>query len=523
MAKVLEKRLTRLLNSRQARFLRGGKKGIEKESLRVNLEGFITQTDHPRDLGSPLTHPHITTDYSEALLEFVTPPFESAADAQQFLHDIHHFTLNHMPDDEMLWNASMPCRVGGDESIRLAEYGRSHAGRMKYVYRMGLGYRYGRIMQTISGVHFNYSIPDRFWPIFQNLERNNDELQAFQSDSYLAMMRNVLRYGWLLFYLFGSSPAICKSFLVTDDHDFPEWDRHSLYEPYGTTLRMSNIGYKNELIDNLHISYNKLDEYIKGLLQATNTVHPAYAEIGVQVDGAYRQLNDHVLQIENEFYSPVRPKRPPKSGERPLRALQSRGIGYVELRAIDVNPYYPTGVSNDQLYFLEAFLVYCLLRKSHKIDLKLREEINHNELAVARWGRRPDLKLQHKGGERDMRNWAAKLLRQMEPICEILDGSDGTRPYTATLEKQKAAVQEPERTPSAQILAEMKAGELSYHQFAKGYSLQHEKHLRSEPLAAETKAYFTQLAAESHEKQAEIEEGDEGSFEEYLARYYAQQ
>lgn len=522
MANVLDKRLSRLLNAHQARFMRGGKKGIEKESLRVSSDGSISQTDHPYALGAPLTHPYITTDYSEALLEFVTPPFENVREAQQFLYNIHHFVLNHMEHDEMLWNSSMPCRVAGDESIRIAEYGSSNSGRFKVVYRKGLGYRYGRVMQTISGVHYNYSVPERFWPIFQNLEQDNGDLQTFISKSYLGMSRNVLRYSWLLYYLFGSSPAICKTFVGSKPHEFQEWDTHSLYEPFGTTLRMSNVGYKNEVIDNLHVSYNDLDSYIDDLYRATQTVYPPYSAFGVKVNGQYNQLNDHILQIENEFYSPVRPKRPPQKGERPLRALQTRGIGYVELRAIDINPYSPNGVSDDQMHFLEAFLLFCLLRKSPPITLEEREAINHNELLVARHGRKADLKLQHEGKERNLRQWASKLLQQMEGICEVLDGSREGQPFTSALNLQKEAVKDADRTPSARILADMGRKKISYHRFARELSQQHERWFRTEPLPFEQAAFFAKLAADSRREQAELEAAEQESFETYLERYFAQ-
>lgn len=523
MSKLLEKRLARLHNHRQARFLRGGLKGLEKESLRVSPSGIIAQTDHPHALGAPLTHPHITTDYSEALLEFVTPPFADVSAAITFLSDIHHFVLNHMEHDEMLWNASMPCVVRGDESIRIAKYGRTHAAKMKEVYRVGLGHRYGRVMQTIAGVHFNYSVPERFWPIYQHHEKHTGTTADFVSRSYFDMSRNALRFGWLLLYLFGSSPAICKSFLGGIPHGFEPFDEHTFYEPYATSLRMSDIGYQNDVPDALNVSFNRLDEYVAGLNQAIRTPHPAYSHIGVLVDGAYRQLNDHILQIENEFYRAIRPKQVGQ-GERPAVALAKYGVGYVELRAIDVNPYSPVGVTADQLYFFETFLLFCLLHKSPPLTAVSLAEIEANDRLVTRWGRKPGLELRWKGKPRPLQKWARKLLKQMRAIAEILDGHDENKPYTAALKAQETVLADPSLTPSAQILAEMRTNKEAFYHFAKRLSQRHEQAYRARPLPPALAQQFTQLATESHHKLAQLEAEQATSdqtFAQYLAQYFS--
>ena len=160
--RVFERRLSSLVNCGAPRILQGGRKGVEKESLRVLASGKLAHTSHPRALGSALTHEHITTDYSEALIELVTPAFTHSWELLQYLLDLHQFVYRHL-GEELLWATSMPCAIQQDEDIPLAQYGRSHIGRMKTVYRNGLGLRYGRMMQAISGVHFNYSFPLPFW------------------------------------------------------------------------------------------------------------------------------------------------------------------------------------------------------------------------------------------------------------------------------------------------------------------------------------------------------------------------
>ena len=174
--------------------LYGGLKGVEKESLRVDSDGFLSQTPHPEGLGSALTNRYITTDFSEALLEFVTPAFTTTWEALRCICDIHQFTYAHL-GDEMLWTSSMPCRIPADRGIPLARYGTSNVGRMKTIYRRGLGYRYGREMQLIAGVHFNYSLPADFWPVYRDVLGSELEVVDFRSEQYLGMIRNFRKLG----------------------------------------------------------------------------------------------------------------------------------------------------------------------------------------------------------------------------------------------------------------------------------------------------------------------------------------
>lgn len=517
-----QQRLNQLEREGLSRFLRGGYKGLEKESLRVSPNGFIAQTEHPQPLGAALTHPYITTDYAEALLEFVSPPYMDALEANQFLYQIHQFVFENLQHDEMLWATSMPCAVRGDESIHIARYGSSNAAQFKEVYRRGLGHRYGRIMQTIAGVHFNYSVPARFWPIYQFVEQNDERPSDFRTAVYMGLVRNVLRYDWLLFYLFGSSPAVCHTFLAGRDHPFERFDQYTLYKPYATTLRMSDIGYQNKLPPEFVVSLNSLTEYVAGLTYAIETPYPPYQEIGVQVEGEYRQLNDHFLQIENEYYSAMRPKQSVHAGERPALALQRRGVAYVELRAIDVNPFTPTGVSPDQLHFLEMFLLFCLLLPSPPLDTAERQRLRANETAVALDGRRPGKLLQAPEGERSLVAWGAELLEQMRPLAEMLDGcgkgEEGM--YTAVLSKLQERLADPEQTPSARILAEMRQEGESFHAFARRWSQQHEQTFRAAPLQGERRQFFQNLAAESHRAWEAQEAEPQQPFAQYLRDYF---
>jgi glutamate--cysteine ligase len=521
MYRMVDERLERL-----ARFdddcLSGGGRGVEKESLRVAPNGRIATTPHPRALGAALTHPWITTDYSEALLEFVTPPHSSCWETLQFLCDIHQFVYPRLPDDEMLWATSMPCAVGGDASVPVADYGSSNVGRMKHIYRLGLGYRYGRVMQTIAGVHFNYSLPDRFWSAFREIEGWRGGEREFRDRMYFGLLRNYRRFGWIVLYLFGASPAVCKSFLGGRDPGLPDFDAGTIYGPHATSLRMSDLGYRNTSQASIHLSMNALDEYVAGLEQAIRSPWPPYEKIGVAPNGDWRQLSTSALQIENEYYGFIRPKQPILSGERPTVALRRAGVAYMEVRALDVSPYDPAGVSQNEFRFLEAFLVFCMLHDSPLMEDGEIERLDDNHARVAVAGRRPDLSLVISGAEKPLAEWGHEICRQLAPICRLLDRDDPARSYSAALELQAAKIADPGLTPSARILAEMRQEGESFFHFARRMSQQHREYFAAlPPMSTARLAEFEAEAERSLRAQQQLEAADAEPFEAYLERYFA--
>jgi len=501
--------------------LRGGRKGVEKESLRVSPAGEIVQTRHPWALGAPLTNEHITTDFSESLIELVTPPFLESWELLQYLCDIHQFVYRHL-QDELLWATSMPCAIDGDASIPLAQFGSSNVGRMKTIYRHGLGVRYGRMMQAISGVHFNYSFPADLWEVLAHLNESSLPRQQFISEQYFAVLRNYRRFGWLVLYLFGTSPAVSRSFFGGRESDLQPFDRDTLYEPCGTSLRMSDIGYRNKNQATVSVSVNGLEDYIKDLSRATGTLYPPYEKIGVKVDGEYQQLNANILQIENEYYSYIRPKRVARTGERPTKALLRGGVEYVEVRALDVSAFDPVGVNQNKLRFLEAFLALCLLRESDPIGRSEQEALDANHLKVARRGREPGLTLNREGRSFPMAQWAHELLDAMEGLCEMLDHGEPARPYAAALEQQRAKLDDVARTPSARLIHEMRQTGETFFELAQRMSKVHKDYfLGLYPPNERRLAEFAAAAQESHEAQARIEAAEKMDFDAYLADYLA--
>ena len=498
----------------------GGRKGIEKESLRITPNGHLSQKGHPAKLGSALTNRYITTDFSEALLEFVTPAYRTTWEALRAICDIHQFTYENL-DEELLWVASMPCRIPDDVDIPLARYGNSNVGQMKTIYRRGLGYRYGRQMQTIAGVHFNYSLPEEFWAPYAQLLGDESGKQDFQSEQYLALTRNSRRFGWLLLYLFGASPALCKSFAGNDHTRMSSFNDDTWYEPFGTSLRMSDLGYNNQTQSRLNIRLNNIDEYIDDLSAAILTPEKAYEEIGVKVDGSYRQLNANVLQIENEYYSPVRPKRVARSGERPTAALQRGGIEYVEIRSLDINVFDPCGINQNTMRFVEAFLVYCLLESSAPFDDAGLDEVKSNQLETARRGRDPQLKLQRDGAAISLADWAKQILDGVQGVAERIDQAEGGDSYLGAANAARELIAEPDATPSARVLEELRTGKCSFFDFALSASRGHRDYFAS--ITALSESRRKELASEAREsisRQSDIEASDEINLDEYLARYF---
>src|SRR5262245_56441507 len=406
--------------------LRGIRRGIEKESLRVRADGVLAMTPHPAALGAALTHPHITTDFSESQLELITAPHERVEDCLEQLTEIHKVVLRAI-DGELMWAGSMPCNLPGDEAIPIGRYGSSNVGRAKSVYRMGLSHRYGRRMQTISGIHYNLSVP------------------GATSEQYFALIRNFRRRSWLLLYLFGASPAVCSSFVAGRKHELQELAPGTMYAPHGTSLRMGRLGYQSEAQASLAVSYNSLKSYTASLFDALTKPYPAYEKIGILGGGEYLQLNTTLLQIENEFYGTIRPKRRIKRGERPLHALRERGVEYVEVRLMDLDPFLAVGIGEPTMRFLDCFLLSCLLDESPPDTPAEIVAVGRNQQKVATRGREPGLVLE---GNRPLAAWGKELVAKCQAVAATID-----RDHEEACAHALRMLEHPEELPSARVLS----------------------------------------------------------------------
>lgn len=493
-------------------------KGVEKEGLRVDRNGFIAQTPHPEALGSALTHPSITTDYSESLLELITPVCSSTSEVLESLRNTHRFVQQNL-GDEVFWPASMPCELNGDASIPIAEYGSSNTGRLKHVYRQGLAVRYGRMMQSIAGTHYNLSLPDSFLEKWQRVLGDQQSMKEFKSDQYFWLIRNFRRRSWLLMLLFGASPALDASFVDGVRHDLGRFDDGSWFGEHATSLRMGDLGYHNNAQSSLNICFNKLSTYTQTLDRAIHTNWPAYEAMGTQRDGEFIQINTSVLQIENEYYSAVRPKRTARSGEKPIQALESRGVEYIEVRCLDLDPFSPVGVNETQIDFLDLFLLDCLLSESPRIDDDECTMLDDNFKDVVAKGRNRELTLCRAGERTPIGEAATALLDRLEPLADVLDGWNGGEVYRKALSAQRGVLSGGDQVPSARVIDAMQASGLGHRDWGMEMALKHQNTLRQEGLEASVQAALAAASKDSLAKQKQMEASDTLAFSDFLEQY----
>jgi len=528
--KSFNEKVEHLSDTQGREALLGMSRGIEREALRIDENGHLAQDEHPKALGSALTHSRITTDYSEALLEFITPVSHSVDELLDGLTQTHAYSVRNL-NGQKLWPVSMPCYVGDVSDIPVARYGSSNNGKMKTLYRKGLTHRYGALMQIISGVHFNFSVSQDLWQrLYDDKIANgngsaccstNISLEDFISESYFGLIRNYRRLVWVLPYLFGSTPALCSSFIKDQDVDFEfqKTGKGTLYLPYATSLRMSDLGYTNKEQDTLNISYNSLPEYLEGVGAAIKMPSKSFAKIGINVDGEYRQLNSNILQIENEFYAPIRAKRVTKKGEKPSQALSRAGVEYIEVRALDVNPFSPVGIDATQVRFLDLFLLYCLLSPSENTDEVGEAEIAANLKAVVLEGRKPGLELQRNGKNIGLTQWMHELFAQLDTIAKLLDGDDSYA-YKTALNTWSEAIDNPNKTLSGRVMNEVVLKGTDHGVWVKQLANDYHEFLSHYPLSDEiTKSYEDEAKKSLLELQS-LEAQPQDNFAVFLQNYF---
>jgi len=485
------------------------RRGIEKEGLRVQSTGDLALTPHPAALGSALTHPSITTDYSESQIELVTGAHLGVQQCLDELTQIHQFALRTLREqgDEMLWVSSMPSRLPTDETIPLARFGSSNVGRAKSIYRMGLGHRYGRRMQTICGIHYNWSMP------------------GVTSEQYFSLIRNFRRHAFVLLYLFGASPALCPCFAQGRPHALQRLSDQALYLPHATSLRMGRLGYQSDAQATLAVSYNSLQGYADSLHEALTQPYPAYEAVGIRNPGGdYNQLGTSLLQIENEFYGTIRPKRVIEPGERPLHALRERGVEYVEVRLMDLDPFVSVGITAETMRLLDVFLLHCLLSDSPPDTPAEITELKHNQHLTAARGREPGLCLLRQGQNVPLIDWAAQVLQECVPLADALDATHASSDYSSALANARALLAQPAQTPSARVLAQMaRAHDNNFTAFTLAQSEQARDALLAMPWSADQQAHYAALTEQSLAAQKAIEDGDTLPFEEWRQHYMAAQ
>ena len=506
----------------QSQSLEGFGRGIEREALRVTPDGGLSQNRHPYAFGSALCHSTITTDYAEGLLEFITPVAKDVDQLFAYLNDVHHYAAKNLENNETLWPISMPCFINNEDSVELAQFGSSNVGKMKTAYRQGLKNRYGSMMQVIAGVHYNFSFPDDFWKAWAEANQSPLTGKDAQSAGYMGLVRNYLRFGWVIPYLFGASPALCKSFLQgkKTHFKFKETGSGTLYLPYATSLRMSDLGYTSSAQSSLDICYNSLDNYIGSVRRALTQKDPKFVRLGIKDNDKYTQLNDNVLQIENELYASIRAKRVQKEGETPLQALDSRGIEYVEIRSLDVNPFSEVGITEEQVNFLDLFLTWCAITPSEDISTLQSKHFSENLNTVVTEGRRPDLMLEIDGKEQNIAAWGDWLTGQLKELAVVMDKKSASQRYQNAIAHIAPRFASPELTSSARILKTLKEDHLDNGRLALNLSKSYKEKLIGKNYQVWSDAFFDNEKIISEKKQRKVEESDDLDFDGYLQKYF---
>ncbi len=505
----------------EPKFLSQIRRGIEKESLRVSPDGNLSTLTHPIALGSPLTHSNITTDFSEAQLELITDTHQNLEACLQQLKDVHHFVYQNL-GPELLWCSSMPCSLPRDDLIPIATYGSSNIAKAKTTYRRGLAVRYGRTMQTISGIHYNFSLPSEYWTDTDE-DLNTEKIR--RNEAYFGLIRNFRRYAWLLLYLFGASPAVCQCFVEGRVHQLKALSKNTRYLPYATSLRMGPLGYQSDVQSSISVSYNNLGDYSSSLFDALTKPFPPYSAIGLKNrDGEYQQLSTSLLQIENEFYGTIRPKQPVQLGERPLHALNSRGVEYVEVRCIDIDPYSPIGINEETSAFIDTFLLYCMLSLSPKDTPEENKTNGRNQYLIAERGREPGIKLIRGNEYIAMKDWGKEIIDRCVPLAEQLDYANKTTRHTSAIESAREKLNIPNATPSGKILHELQEKfNGSYFDFVMDLSSKYASDAHNKERCIEPHTDLQLDAQMSLERQRQIESTDQISFDEFRATYISQE
>ncbi len=494
--------------NRQHELFLHSKHGLEKECLRVNNIAELSQQPHPNFMGSSLTHPYISTDFSEAQLEFITSTFNNEKKAIQHLKNLQKYTFDHMKK-EWMWPFSSPCLLPKAKDIPLADYGSSKLGEEKKIYRRGLGFRYGRKMQTMSGIHYNFSFSEDFFRLLHNNFDPDTSLQEFINKCYFKIMRNFLRWGWINAYFFGASPAVDRSYFDKPCKQLSLMRHRTLYGEYTTSIRMSALGYYSRVQAQYAISFNDLSFYLQDMKKALSTSSSTFKTIGLFKKNKHLQLNHNVLQIEAEHYSRIRPKAPYGSKLSSVEALKNEGVSFIEIRAVDLDPFDSVGVTEEQLHFLHVLIIDCLFQTSSPITETERKEICYNQNRVTLEGRNPKLKLKKNGKSINFRTWAMEIMNRIEKTAKLLDLNHTDNRYISVLKKQKEKLNDVSLTPSYRIMQQLQKEKISFKEFGLKLAKKHKRASKQYSIPPSFEKEMEKWAVDSNRKQQELEYHDD--------------
>ncbi|QJA08958.1 bifunctional glutamate--cysteine ligase GshA/glutathione synthetase GshB [Romboutsia sp. CE17] len=369
-----------------------GNFGVEREGLRVDFKGKLSQKPHPTVFGYKMCNPYITTDFSESQLELITPAFSTTEETYKFLNALYDIVAMEL-EDEYLWPQSMPAIIPEDKDIPIAEFCGCEEGKVAREYREELFLKYGGKKQLISGIHYNFSFNEN---IIKKLYENSDKLKdykTFKDNLYLKVTRNYLRYRWLLIYLLGCTGVVHESYQEDCVKQLEEISKDSFSNEGALSYRNSECGYKNKI--DLFPNYNSVKDYVGSI---------------------NKFIDEDLIDTPRELYAPIRLKaKDPKSL---LNSLMNDGINYLEYRSIDINPFEKGGIALNDLHFMNVFNLFLLIEDESNYEYWQQEALK-NQNIIATQGQK-DVNLIKDGKTISKIEWGLEILNKIKVINDEL-------------------------------------------------------------------------------------------------------
>ena len=400
-----------------------GNFGVEREGLRVDLKGKLSQKPHPTVFGYKMCNPYITTDFSESQLELITPVFSTTEETYKFLNALYEIVAMEL-EDEYLWPQSMPAIIPEDKDIPIAEFCGCEEGKVAREYREELFLKYGGKKQLISGIHYNFSFNEN---IIKKLYENSDKLKnykAFKDDLYLKVTRNYLRYRWLLIYLLGCTGVVHESYQEDCVKQLEEISKDSFSNEGALSYRNSECGYKNKI--DLFPKYNSVKDY---------------------VDSINKFIDEDLIDTPRELYAPIRLKA--KNPKSLLNSLMDDGINYLEYRSIDINPFEKGGIALNDLHFMNVFNLFLLIEDENDYENWQQEALN-NQNTIAINGKN-DVELIRDGKSISKVQWGIEILNKIKVINDELQLG-----YEEIIEDIRKRVEDYKETYTYKIIEKVK-------------------------------------------------------------------
>ncbi|EGT5620117.1 bifunctional glutamate--cysteine ligase GshA/glutathione synthetase GshB [Clostridium perfringens] len=415
--------------------------GLEKENVRVTESGNLALTPHPKAFGDREKNAYIKTDFSESQLEMVTPVCNTLEEVYSFICNLNKVvSLEIMKNGEFLWPQSNPPILPREEEIPIAKL----SNREDELYRENLSYKYGKKKQVISGIHYNFSFKEEFIKLLYKELKVEKDFREFKDDIYLRMARNFQKYHWLLIYLTGASPVFHESYIEEIKEEGEKLGEDSYYIKDDTSLRNSSYGYKNK--KDYYISYNSIEEYASDIKNL---------------------VKDKEIQSIKEYYNPIRLKS--LGSEDMLESLLHKGIDYLEVRLLDLDPLSIQGVSKETLYLVHLFMIYTLLKENKEITYKDQEEFFKNHDMVALKGRNEEAVIYENGVPVLLKDKGREILSEMDEIVEILFSNN--EEFKNVIKRALEKINNPHDTISEKLIKDIKEeGYINFHmRLAKEY------------------------------------------------------